>query len=94
MLLSFKVSISAVVGGARTVAVLEDDCCFLFPDTAMNPGGSGMLADFDFAVGGELSSRTHCGGGGAAMFDSYPRSTQTLCDTTARSCRRGGVEER
>tara|TARA_R110002060_G_scaffold12731_8_gene18106 strand:- start:236 stop:469 length:234 start_codon:yes stop_codon:yes gene_type:complete len=66
----------------------------LFPDTAMNPGGSGMLADFDFAVGGELSSRTHCGGGGAAMFDSYPRSTQTLCDTTARSCRRGGVEER
>lgn len=26
--LSFKVSISAVVGGARTVAVLEDDCCF------------------------------------------------------------------
>ena len=40
----------------------------LLPDAAaVNPGGSGMLADFDFAVGGEVRSRTHCGGGGAAI---------------------------
>lgn len=84
--LSFKVSISAVVGGARTVAVLdEEDCCFLFPDAAVNPGGSGMLADFDFAVGGELRSRTHFGGGGAAIFDSSLPIPRILCDGTIRS---------
>lgn len=30
---------------------------------AVNPGGSGILVVF-FATGGELRSRTHCGGGG------------------------------
>jgi hypothetical protein len=33
-------------------------------EDAVNPGGSGIAAFF-FAAGGELRSRTHCGGGGA-----------------------------
>jgi len=59
--LSLRVSVSSVVGGART-AVLED-ICFLFPDVAVNPGGSGIPA-LAFVCGGVLRSTTHCGGGG------------------------------
>jgi len=37
----------------------------LVPDgVAVNPGGSGIPADFGFAAGGKLRSMTHCGGGG------------------------------
>jgi hypothetical protein len=36
----------------------------LFPeDAAVYPGGSGIV-DFVLGTGGELSSTTHCGGGG------------------------------
>jgi len=71
--LSLRVSISAVVGGART-ATLVDVCCFLLPDAAaVNPGGSGMPEDLGFETGGELRSMTHCGGGGggAAISDFF-----------------------
>lgn len=78
--LSLRVSISSVVGGARTVgldtAFWEEDCMvFLCPCCTgrallveVKPGGSGIPLDF-FAGGGELRSRTHCGGGGAAMIE-------------------------
>lgn len=61
--LTLRVSVSSVVGGART-AVLEETCfcrflangheceeegrCTLFPEVAVNPGGSGIPADFGF----------------------------------------------
>lgn len=78
--LSFSVSISVAVRGART-AVFEEPCCFWSQvSTAqvkdaryitlltvdVNPGGSGIPVDFGFAAGGELRSMTHCGGGGGA----------------------------
>jgi len=43
---TLRVSVSSVVGGART-AILEE-VCFLFPEVAVNPGGSGIPADFGF----------------------------------------------
>jgi hypothetical protein len=86
--LSFNVSISVAVRGARTAA-LEEPCCFcasisttqfkevreatLLP-VDVNPGGSGIPLDFGFAAGGELRSITHCGGGGgAAISEIYSR---------------------
>lgn len=66
--LSFNVSISAGVRGARTT-VFEEPCCFLLPvDVDVNPGGSGIPLDFGFAAGGELRSMTHCGGGGGGAI--------------------------
>jgi hypothetical protein len=44
----------------------------LFPeDAAVYPGGSGMV-DFVLGTGGELSSTTHRGGGGACGIFSDP----------------------
>jgi hypothetical protein len=37
-------------------------------DVEVYPGGSGIPADFGFAVGGVFRSMTHCGGGGGAAI--------------------------
>lgn len=65
----------------------------LFPDAAaVNPGGSGMLVDFDFAVGGELRSRTHCGGGGSAISISDLRNIRYTVRCKWKKLSLSGVE--
>lgn len=78
--LSFRLSVSAVVGGLRVTSFCFDVLLFYnvfnhhstveelreptFPALAVKPGGSGIFEDFGFEAGFELRSSTHCGGGG------------------------------